>query len=200
MNAFWNVLTSAPVLGKHWEPHWKCLPRNSFIDCQQNVAKRRALSLYPGSQYFIKPALTPHMIQLLTTFIVTWWLLRRFAVSLKCDAPLRTLIVIVVFHTEPSYAGITSGKQLPPAFNNDPIVKIWPCVWFVCTINKRAPAMGVRLSGHQILIILISPRGFMSTPSTSRIQQVFCRRLKMHFFPPPSCCSITQAAVPFSLA
>lgn len=96
-------------------------------------------------------------------------LLHRFAVSLNRDAPLKMLIV--VFHTEPSYAGITNEKQLPLAFSNDPIVKIWPCVWFVCTINKRMSAVGGRLSGHQILIILISPRGFMATPSMSRIQQ-----------------------------
>lgn len=171
MNAFQNVLTSAPVLGKHCELYLKCLPRNSFIDCQQNVALRRTLSLYPNSQYIIKTELTLRMIQLFTIPIVTCLLLHHFAVSLNCNAPLRMLIVTVVFHTEPSYAGITNGKQLPLAFSNDPIVKIWPCVWFVCTINKRMSAVGGRLSGHQILIILISPKGFMAMPSMSRIQQ-----------------------------
>lgn len=169
MNGFWNVSTSASALGKHCEPCSKCLPRNSFIDCQQNTAVRHTLSLHPNSQYFIKTTLTPRMIQ--PVLIVTWLLLRRFAVSLSRVGPLRTLIVIVVFHSEPGYTGITNGKQLPPAFNNDPIVKIWPCVWFVCTINKRTSTVGGRLSGHQILIILISPRGFMAVPSMSRIQQ-----------------------------
>lgn len=187
------------MLGKHCEPYLKCLLRNSFIDCQQNVALRHALSLCPNSQYFIKTALTLRMIQLFTIPIVTWLLLHRFAVSLNRDAPLRTLIAIVVFHTEPRYAGITNEKQLPLPFNNDPIVKIWPCVWFVCTINKRMSAVGGCLSGHQILIILISLRGFMATPSMSRIQQFSTEgyRRTLFFL---SCCSITRAAVPFSLA
>lgn len=85
---------------------------------------RHALSLCPNSQYFIEAALTLRMIQLFTIPIVTWLLLHRFAVSLNRDAPLRTLIGIVVFHTEPRYAGITNEKQLPLPFNNDPIVKI----------------------------------------------------------------------------
>jgi len=61
------------------------------------------------------------MIQLFTIPIVTWLLLHHFAVSLNRDALFNG---IVIFHSEPSYAGITNEKQLPLPFNNDPIVKI----------------------------------------------------------------------------
>lgn len=63
------------------------------------------------------------MTQLFTAFIVVCLLDRRFDIVVNRDAPLRKLIVVCHISRE-GLRRFNQWKQLPLAFDNDPIVYV----------------------------------------------------------------------------